>query len=49
MNSAGTRLYVSNDVSNNLTVFNLDGSGNIAGAGINVPEPAGATGPPASP
>src|SRR5207248_7123844 len=35
--------YVANTSTNNVTVFSLDSSGNIAGAGINVAEPAGAT------
>ena len=45
MNPAGTRLYVANFNSNNVTVFSLDGSGSIVGgSGANVPQPAGATG-----
>jgi len=31
VNAAGTRLYVTNDLTNNVTVFTLDASGNVAG------------------
>jgi 6-phosphogluconolactonase (cycloisomerase 2 family) len=46
VNPAGTRLYLANEASHNITVFRLDSSGNIIpGSGTNVPEPAGASGP----